>query len=303
MRRIPDVAGFDALTAGASVRPGDTIAARPSWQRFTTSRSVAYWRTSSSSGSVRTPMVLLHGLGADHDGLRDVVVALGDRDIVVPDLPGYGVSPPLAGPHTMMAYAAVVEDLRTHLGVSSIVLAGHSLGANIALAYAATHPERVAALALLHPVCTGDGPVARLGRAYYRVATWLPERFARWWVLSRPAIFLADSMAMTTRDPSRRRAILAQDYRAATLASPRAIGEAYQSLVNTAYLDLATRVVAPTLLVTGDRDGFARPASVRDLAARVPASRLVVIAGAGHLWPVEDPSAAASLLRSLRQSA
>jgi len=268
------------------------------WRRFATPASVVYWRRRSSNGSAEPPIVVLHGLASDHAGLFEVIAGLGDRAIVAPDLPGHGQSLPLTHSHTVIAYADVVEELRAQLGADSIVLVGHSLGANIALAYAGLHPHRVKALGLLHPVSTATGLSARLGRAYYRIGSWLPQRLARGWILSRPAVRLGDRLTVTTSDPSRRRAIIEQDYRTAAMASPRAIGEVYRSLLTTPFDYLASRVVAHTLIVTGSRDGFARPISVRALHDLIPGSTLAVIPDAGHLWPVEDPVAAAQLVTS-----
>ncbi|HEY7177200.1 MAG TPA: alpha/beta hydrolase [Micromonosporaceae bacterium] len=284
-------------SADAMDQPGAPTAAMP-WRRFATRSSIVYWRRRSSNGSGEPPIVVLHGLASDHAGLREVIAGLGDRDVVAPDLPGHGQSSPLTHAHTVVAYADAVEELRTLLAADSIILVGHSLGANIALTYAGLHPHRVNALGLLHPVSTATGLSARLGRAYYRIGSWLPQRLARWWILSRPAVRLGDRLTVTTADRSRRRAIIEQDYRTAVMASPRAIGEVYRSLLTTPFDYLASRVVAPTLIVTGSRDGFARPASVRALHDLIPGSTLAVIHDAGHLWPVEDPAAAAQLVTS-----
>jgi pimeloyl-ACP methyl ester carboxylesterase len=275
---------------------------------------LAYWRTPPSrhrdvNGIDRIadpagltpndPLVLLHGLGSDHEGLTDVVAALGDADLVVPDLPGCGKSPPLTDVNSVLNYADAIEGVRVHLGAESIVLVGHSLGANVALAYAGRYPDRVRSLALLHPVTESSGVGTFVARAYYRVGSWLPESLARIWLLSRPAVFLADVVSLSTHDRARRRQILHRDYRAAAYVSPRVIGEAYRSLWTTPFRDLALRITAPTLLVTGTGDRLASVASLRALHDLIPRSSLRIIDRAGHLWPVEEPDAAADLIASI----
>jgi len=275
---------------------------------------LAYWRTPPSGHrdfngndrmdgadgqALKEPLVLLHGLGSDHEGLTDVVAALGDVDLVVPDLPGCGMSPPLTGTNSVLNYADAIEGVRVHLGARSIVLVGHSLGANVALAYAGRYPERVRSLALLHPVTESSGVGAFVARVYYRVGSWLPESLARIWLLSRPAVFLADVVSLSTRDRVRRRQILRRDYRAAAYVSPRVISEAYRSLWTTPFRDLALRITALTLLVTGTSDRLASVASLRALHDLIPRSSLRIIDGAGHLWPVEEPDAAADLIASI----
>jgi pimeloyl-ACP methyl ester carboxylesterase len=255
--------------------------------------TIAYARGGSPGGE---PVLLLHGLGSDHRGIADLADRLPGADVVTPDLPGFGGSPPLPGPHTMAAYADALEALRTRLDLGRLTVVGHSLGADIALVYAARHAPAVRALCLLNPVVAGTGPTAWLGRAYYRLGSLLPTRLARAWLLSRPSIYLVDGVVIVSRDPALRARIRRLDYDSARTASPRAISEAYLSLLDTPFADLATRITAPSLVVTGSIDRIARPAAVAGLCALIPRSRLVVVEGAGHLWPAEDPVPAGALV-------
>lgn len=51
-----------------------------------------------------------------------------------------------------------------------------------------------------------------------------------------------------------------------------------------------SRVLAPTLIVWGDRDTYARRDSQDRLASTIPGARLVVYEGAGHAFHWEDPA-------------
>jgi len=256
-------------------------------------RRLAVHRTGTPGGP---PVLLLHGLGSDHRGLADLAAAWPHADVYSPDLPGFGESAPLPAPHSLTNYAVVLDVLRERIGLEAFTVVGHSLGADVALTYAGSYPERVRTLALLHPVTAGTGPTAWLGRAYYRIGALLPPAAAHVWLLSRPAIWAVDGLMVESRDPGVRQRIRELDYLTAELARPRAISEAYLSLGRTPFHALAARVSAPTLVVTGDRDQLARPAAVAELARRFPRARLVVVAGAGHLWPAEHPRAAADLV-------
>ncbi len=256
---------------------------------------IAYSRSGPAGAE---PLLLLHGLGSDHLGIADLAARLTGADVITPDLPGFGDSPPLSGPHTMAAYADALDTLREHLDLERTIVVGHSLGADIALVYAARHAHRVRALCLLNPVTAGTGPTAWLGRAYYRLGAALPTRIARTWLLSRPSIYLVDGVVTVSRDPEVRARIRRADYRSARTASPRAISEAYLSLRETPFADLAPRITAPTLTVTGTRDKIARPEAVERIHQLIPNSRLVLVPGAGHLWPAEDPDDAAALITS-----
>jgi len=56
-------------------------------------------------------------------------------------------------------------------------------------------------------------------------------------------------------------------------------------------------IAVPTLVVVGDQDALTPPADSEAMAAAVPGARLVTIAGAAHLTPMERPGAVAAALR------
>lgn len=103
-----------------------------------------------------TPLVLIHGFGSDLNSWRPLIPALpSGRSILGIDLPGHGRSP-LAGPVTLDGFAAAVLETLSSLDVSSVHLAGHSLGAAVAASAAAQSQLDVRSLMLLSPA--GLGP-------------------------------------------------------------------------------------------------------------------------------------------------
>ncbi len=109
-----------------------------------------------------TALVLLHPLGAN---LRfwDRCRALwaGRRRVVAYDRPGAGQSPAPPSPQTLAESVADLDALCEQLGLDSVVPVGVAIGAMIAAAYAARHPQRVAAAVLCNPA-TG---LSEAGRA------------------------------------------------------------------------------------------------------------------------------------------
>jgi pimeloyl-ACP methyl ester carboxylesterase len=105
-----------------------------------------------AGGDSRTPIVLLHGLTAT----RRYVVH-GSRylpthgfAVIAYDARGHGESSPAPS----YEYADQVDDLGavlTEAGADPVVLAGNSMGAATATAFALAHPERVAALVQITP--------------------------------------------------------------------------------------------------------------------------------------------------------
>ena len=249
---------------------------------------VSYWR--GTTGAPRETALLLHGLGGDHRGLTEVAAGLGDVDVVIPDVPGYGDSAPLTQPHSLANYAATVEALRIALDLGPVHLIGHSLGASIALLHASTYPAALRSLCLINPVSTANNVTANLGKLYYRVAAALPARAARFWLASKPAVYIADAMIIVSKDKAVRRRILDEDYENYARASVPAMIESFLSYYDTDFEESAARVTADTLLITGDADRIAPVASVTALAAAIPAATLRVLPGAGHLLPMETPA-------------
>jgi len=252
-----------------------------------------YWQLDRGA---RDTVLCLHGLGGDHRGLVDMATGLTDVNVVIPDLPGYGTTDPMPGTHSLVNYADAVAELRAELGLDRCHLVGHSLGASIALVHAARHGAGLRSLALLNPVSTASNMTATLGKLYYRIAAALPAPVARFWLASKPAVYVADAFVIKTRDRARRRWILEQDYENYRRASVPAMIESFLSYYETPFEDHAATLGMPTLLVTGTRDGIAPPAVVTALANRVRSADLRVVPDVGHLVPMEEPGRIAALV-------
>jgi pimeloyl-ACP methyl ester carboxylesterase len=54
---------------------------------------------------------------------------------------------------------------------------------------------------------------------------------------------------------------------------------------------VVSEIVCPTLVLTGRHDAWSPPAQHEAIAARIPASRLEIVEGAGHMSTVERPGA------------
>lgn len=253
----------------------------------------SYWHNDSAEPD---NLVVLHGLGGDHTGLYEMLAGLRGVHVYAPDLPGYGESGPLRVPHTLENYATALEALRSELALDEFHLVGHSLGASIALLYAATYGFGLKSLCLLNPVSVADGGTAALGKLYYRVGAVLPGGLRRLWLASRPAVYLSDILVIRTRDAARRRRIIEQDYVNYRRANTRAMVESFLSYYDTPFDDRAKKITTETLLITGDKDGIAPPDAVSRLHTAIPSSRLEIVAGGGHLLPMEQPADVAAIL-------
>lgn len=108
-----------------------------------------------------SPIVLCHGITATRryvvHGSR--VLERGGHRVVSYDARGHGESDP-APAGQGYEYPALVGDLERvvaeRVGEGRFLLAGHSMGAHTAVAYALRHPEQLAGLVVIGPVYTGS---------------------------------------------------------------------------------------------------------------------------------------------------
>jgi len=102
------------------------------------------------AGSGPDPVVCLHGITAQHRAFTTAARLVGpDRGLVGVDLRGRGDSDKPESGYGLGAHAADLIRVLDHLGLRDATIAGHSMGAFVALRAALTYPDRVRALVLL----------------------------------------------------------------------------------------------------------------------------------------------------------
>ncbi|HLU59492.1 MAG TPA: alpha/beta hydrolase [Pseudonocardia sp.] len=245
-------------------------------------------------------VVFVHGLRGDHHGLEPIVAHLEGTQVVVPDLPGFGASPPLpSARHDLATYAAWTRDLVAAVAPGgNAVLAGHSFG-SIVTAAAVARGATVRGLVLVNPIAASalDGPrrlMTGLTVLYHRISAALPERAGTALLRNRLMTRVASVTMATTRDRELRRWIHAEhDRYFSTFADRKTLLEAFHASVHHDVAESAYGVGVPTLLVAAERDDIAPLPAQRALAARFSDARLAVVPGTGHLAHYEAPAAVA----------
>jgi pimeloyl-ACP methyl ester carboxylesterase len=110
-------------------------------------------------------VVLIHGFPESSAIWEDYASRLSRRfRVICPDLPGLGRSSVLAEEHSMDLMAAAVGHILYTEGAHACVMAGHSMGGYVSLAFADTHPERLRGLVLMHSQAGADDEAARQNR-------------------------------------------------------------------------------------------------------------------------------------------
>ena len=248
-------------------------------------------------------LVLLHGATTN---LQDMRLALGDRlaanyRVILVDRPGYGWSDRPGGRADVVParQAKLLHQALTRLGAASPVLVAHSWGSALALAYALDYPQDVKGLVLLAPM-TNPWPVRSVA---WRdsVITTLLDTIA----MAGAAPFLGPLVARTlalpvgkmllgfgvrsTFDPQ----LPPGNYIEATgaelflrpsefVANAQDISTVRENLQRQSARYGTMKV--PVVILTGDSDTVLSPdVHAKAAAAALPAARLVVLPGAGHM--------------------
>ncbi len=104
-------------------------------------------------GNIENPtLIFLHGLGSTGLAFGELVQYLAEYHVVSFDLPGHGYAESLFEEQDYLPSNLIVEIEKVishHLGDKSFYLIGHSLGAELAMHFAARSPEKIQGLILL----------------------------------------------------------------------------------------------------------------------------------------------------------
>jgi proline iminopeptidase len=245
------------------------------------------------------PLVVVHGgPGMGYAYMRELDVLADGRQLVYYDQRGSGNSP--AGDPDRITFAGSIADLdglREALGLEKLDLLGHSLGAWIAVLYAAAHPERVHSVVLAN---TGPPAVPEFMKKF------MADMEARRTRADRSEMErIQSSEAYAKRDP----ATLEDLYRLryipffrergnARLFEPQFTAITAENVVEfvdrmmrdfSAHDPIGSleRIPCPTLVVHGELDPIPEEFA-RLLVERIPNARYARIEGASHFAFLED---------------
>jgi 3-oxoadipate enol-lactonase len=229
-----------------------------------------------------SPLLLIHGLGYARWGWEPVVDELAEaHEVILFDNRGIGESDAPLGPYTARALAEDAVSILDAAGLERAHVLGTSLGGMVALQLALDRPERVDRLVL---GCTTPGGAA---------AAPMPEQTVRL-IQESPGLPREEAMrrgVVNALAPRVDRAVIERimEHRLAT-AQPLAawLAQAGAGMAFDVWARLG-EIVAPALVLTGDRDVVVDPRNSELLAERIPGARLELFPGTGHLFFWERP--------------
>ena len=235
-------------------------------------------------------VVFLHGAGFDHTAfaLQSRWFAHHGFSVLAPDFPGHGrsVGPPLGSIAAMADWTAA---LIAAAGASAARLVGHSMGSLAALAMAARHPDRVTGLSL---ITVGPAmPVSReLLEAARTEAHAAVDMMAIWGLGPRAALGGSPIPGLSMLFGAER---LIERAPAGVLFSDLSACNDYAD-----GLTDAARVMAPALVILGERDMMIPLKAGKALADAIHGARLVIIPACGHMPMTERPDELIAVLRT-----
>jgi len=98
------------------------------------------------------PLLCLHGLGDSHRTWRRILPLLAPhRRLILPDLPGHGLSGRPDAPYTLAWYSQTMHGFLDALGLESVSVLGHSYGGGVAQWMVLDARERIERLVLVAP--------------------------------------------------------------------------------------------------------------------------------------------------------
>ena len=248
-----------------------------------------------------SPIVLIHGTSASlhtWDGWADALKS--KRRVIRFDLPGFGLTGPSPdGAYTMESYVRFVTAVLDKLGVQRCVLAGNSLGGNVAWKTALALPQRVEKLILVdaagYPLQPTSVPIG------FRVARIPVLNQLLRFTLARSVV--ESSVRNVYGDPAKVTPALVDRYYELTLREGNRAALVQRLKESLGTEESAARIKTlkvPTLILWGGRDRLIPPDNAARFHRDIAGSELEIFDVLGHVPHEEDAErTVASVMRFL----
>jgi pimeloyl-ACP methyl ester carboxylesterase len=254
-----------------------------------------------SDSGTGLPVVFLHPTPLDRDYWRPLVAQLGSLRAIVLDSRGHGVSElgsglptglfarvPDAPALTMAQLGADVVALLDHLGLSSAVFVGCSIGGYVMLELWRRAPERMKGLAFVSSKPQPDAE-ANLEKRAATIAQARAGEVAK--------VFDGNAQSLvgaTTRE--RRPEIVAEVRARMTLTAEALVAVQAGLAARPDSVPTVATIAAPVLAIAGGEDGAVSAAEMEAFRAAPGGCEYHVLADAGHFAAYEQPERVAAIM-------
>ena len=245
------------------------------------------------AGATGSPLVLLHGGGADSASLswRPTMDRFSQNyRVIAPDLPGCGQSAKPDLDYTVNYYTRFLNHFVQDLGLEHFFLVGLSMGGHISLGFTLQFPALVERLVLVNSAGLGtQWHWQVLAKLLVKVPR-LHGSIRKFW--SRETIRL--SLRNIVHDPE----VITEDIidEISENAAARGAGRAWRSYLENEmnwsgfqnnFLDRLSEIAIPTLIVHGSKDRLIPVKWAKKAHQLMPDSKLCILEQCGH-WPQRE---------------
>jgi 3-oxoadipate enol-lactonase len=237
-----------------------------------------------------TPVMLVHGFPLNRSIWYPIIPLLNKKArLILPDLRGYGQSPASEGTFAMRLLAEDLHALLDKLEIEKVILAGHSMGGYVSLAFAQAYPHRLAGLAMIASQAAPDNPEKRANRektaeeVHRRGLRPLAQKLA-------PALTCRAELV----DPIRKLILK---------ANPKAVISALRGMAERAdATEWLADITVPAVVIAGNEDKMIPMEQARLMTQLLGRAWLVEVPEAAHMPMMEQPQLVANALLQLIQS-
>ncbi|GJI86879.1 alpha/beta fold hydrolase [Duganella hordei] len=236
-------------------------------------------------------VVFLHYWGGSSRTWDAVIAALPPSyRTVAPDLRGWGDSEAPATGYALADFADDAQQMIAKLGLREYVLIGHSMGGKIAQLLASRRPSGLVGLVLVAPATPTPLALPPEARAGMKSA-----------YLSRESIGMALDHMLTAKPLSA--ALREQVIEDSMRGAPQAREAWPESTSREDISSLVGAIEVPVAVVAGELDKVDSVDILKaELLPRISQAKLHVLAGTGHLSPLESPAEVAAAIVGFIQS-
>lgn len=241
-------------------------------------------------------IILIHGLGSYIPAWENNINELSKnyRCIAI-DLPGYGKSS--KNPHSgmMSFYAKVVSDFIDKLDLKNVVLAGHSMGGQIAMVAALNYPEKIEKLVLVDPA----------GFEFFNPGqkSWFENVMSMNLVKLTTVEAIESNLSVNFYNMPKNSLFMIEDRIAMRDADDfdnycYAVSNSVAGMIDEPVLDKLKYIFQPTLIFFGENDNlipnrYLNPGTTEKIAKagaeKIKNSKLIMVPKCGHFMMFEKP--------------
>ncbi len=267
---------------------------------------ITYW---SHHDDKHPTLILVHGFTGSHEGFQYLVPLLSNFRLIIPDLPGFGVSPLPHDELTLRELGSLLVDFIQALDLDGKPhLIGHSMGSLVASEAMRQHPNLFAKKnILISPVPSPVGilDTRKVGvlfsKLYYFASHRLPL-IGPHLATSRKLTRLSTRLIMTTKDKLMKQVIYGHHFNNLKFISNiRWYGRLYKEVNKTGISRYRHALEQfDILIINGDRDSVTPLKNQKKTLKKINA-KLIVIPKVGHLSHYEKPTSLTTAISEFLQ--